>query len=247
MTSQQNQETLSKARELIAALEEGNSDAVSESLDALSRQHESVLFQELGKMTRELHESINNFKLDARITDLTETDIPDAKERLNYVITMTEDSANKTMDAVDAALPVSENIKNRANELHTEWKRFRERDMSADQFRQLSKDLDNFFPLIDEGSVTVHDNLTKILMAQDFQDLTGQIIRRVITLVQDVENSLVELIKIAGKRIAPAEPEKEKEEDKIKAEGPQIKGLDDANDIVSGQDDVDDLLSSLGF
>ncbi|HED16114.1 MAG TPA: protein phosphatase CheZ, partial [Gammaproteobacteria bacterium] len=65
------------------------------------------------------------------------------------------------------------------------------------------------------------------------------------TLVQDVENSLVELIKIAGKRIAPAEPEKEK--DKIKAEGPQIKGLDDANDIVSGQDDVDDLLSSLGF
>ncbi|HED16398.1 MAG TPA: protein phosphatase CheZ, partial [Gammaproteobacteria bacterium] len=186
MTSEQNQETLTRAHELITALEKGNNDAVSESLDALTRQHESVLFQELGKMTRELHESINNFKLDARITDLTETDIPDAKERLNYVITMTEDSANKTMDAVDAALPVSESIKNRANELHAEWKRFRERDMSADQFRQLSKDLDNFFPMIGEGSVTVHDNLTKILMAQDFQDLTGQIIRRVITLVQDV-------------------------------------------------------------
>ena len=245
MTSEQNQETLNKAHELITALENGDNDAVSESLDALTRQHESVLFQELGKMTRELHESINNFKLDARITDLTETDIPDAKERLNYVITMTEDSANKTMDAVDAALPVSENIKNRANELHNEWKRFRGRDMSADQFRQFSKDLDNFFPMIDEGNTTVHENLTKILMAQDFQDLTGQIIRRVITLVQDVENSLVDLIKIAGKRIAPVDTVQEK--DKIKAEGPQIKGLDDANDIVSGQDEVDDLLSSLGF
>jgi len=245
MTSEQNQVTLDKAHDLITALEGGDNDAVSESLDALTRQHESVLFQELGKMTRELHESINNFKLDARISDLTETDIPDAKERLNYVITMTEDSANKTMDAVDVALPVSENIKNRAKELHNEWKRFKERDMSADQFRQLSKDLDSFFPMIDEGNTIVHENLTKILMAQDFQDLTGQIIRRVITLVQDVENSLVELVKIAGKRIAPAEPAQEK--DKIKAEGPQIKGLDDANDIVSGQDDVDDLLSSLGF
>jgi len=245
MTTEQNQVTLDKAHDLITALETGDSEAVSESLDALTRQHESVLFQELGKMTRELHESINNFKLDARISDLTETDIPDAKERLNYVITMTEDSANKTMDAVDAALPASENIKNRAKELHDEWKRFQGRDMSAEQFRQLSKDLDKFFPMIDEGNTIVHENLTKILMAQDFQDLTGQIIRRVITLVQDVENSLVDLIKIAGKRIAPAEPEQEK--DKIKAEGPQIKGLDDANDIVSGQDDVDDLLSSLGF
>ena len=247
MTSEHNQETLNKAHELIAALETGDSDAVSASMDALTRQHETQLFQELGKLTRELHESMNNFKLDAHIANLTEQDIPDAKERLNYVITMTEDSANKTMDAVETALPVSENIKNRANELHNEWIRFRGRDMSVDQFRQLSKDLDEFFPMIDEGSTTVHEHLTKILMAQDFQDLTGQIIRRVITLVQDVEGSLVDLIKIAGKRMAPAAPEAEPEDDKTKAEGPQIKGLDDANDIVSGQDDVDDLLSSLGF
>ncbi len=245
MTTEHNKATIDKAQELISALEQNDKTSIDSLLDELTKQRETQLFQELGKLTRELHESMSNFKLDARISDLTEQDIPDAKERLNYVITMTEDSANRTMDAVEAALPVSENIKNRANELHNEWTRFRERDMNVDQFRQLSTDLDNFFPLINEGSTMVHDHLNKILLAQDFQDLTGQIIRRVITLVQDVETSLVDLIKIAGKRMAPVETDQEV--DKIKAEGPQIQGLDDANDIVSGQDDVDDLLSSLGF
>ena len=89
-------------------------------------------------------------------------------------------------------------------------------------------------------------------MAQDYQDLTGQIIRRVITLVQDVENSLVELVRITGQRMQPsavaevsAEKEKEKEKD-IEACGPAVPGVD-KGDIVSSQDDVDDLLSSLGF
>ena len=113
MTTEHNQATIDKAQELITALEKDDDNAVDSLLDELTRQRETQLFQELGKLTRELHESMNSFKLDARISDLTEQDIPDAKERLNYVITMTEDSANRTMDAVEAALPVSEDIKNR--------------------------------------------------------------------------------------------------------------------------------------
>jgi len=82
-------------------------------------------------------------------------------------------------------------------------------------------------------------------MAQDFQDLTGQIITRVIELVEEVEGNLVELVRITGSRMST--PTKENnQEDKIKAEGPQVPGVRKSN-VVSGQDEVDDLLSSLGF
>ena len=83
-------------------------------------------------------------------------------------------------------------------------------------------------------------------MAQDFQDLTGQIIRRVITLVQDVEDNLVGIIRITGQRIKTPSKAEEAEQ-RIKAEGPAVPGLVDVKQMVGGQDDVDDLLSSLGF
>jgi chemotaxis protein CheZ len=86
-------------------------------------------------------------------------------------------------------------------------------------------------------------------MAQDFQDLTGQIIGRVINLVSDVEDSLVEIIKIGGNRLSKSSPQKKEEEKKEEAvalDGPQVPGLESTT-AVSGQDEVDDLLSSLGF
>ena len=85
-------------------------------------------------------------------------------------------------------------------------------------------------------------------MAQDFQDLTGQIIERVITLVDDMEGSLVDLIRISGENLREKEDVVEKQEDLLKGTGPVVPGVDDAaENIVSGQDEVDDLLSSLGF
>jgi chemotaxis protein CheZ len=81
-------------------------------------------------------------------------------------------------------------------------------------------------------------------LAQGFQDLTGQVIRQVISLVEEVEDSLVQLVKVAGKHQQKVTPTKEK--DPIKAEGPQINAQDNP-DVMNNQDDVDDLLSSLGF
>lgn len=244
------EETLAQARLLVQQIEAGNEAEATQTLEDLAKMREAALFQELGKLTRELHDTLNNFRLDSRISDLAEQDIPDAKERLNYVISMTEQAANKTLNAVEESLPVSEGLQKRSVELHEQWERFRKRDMSADEFRDLSRDLDEFFPQVRTSTQTLQSNLSDVLMAQDFQDLTGQIIRRVINLVQDVEQSLVDLIRISGRAMMPAAAKKADTEPKnIKAEGPMVPGVDDsdAQSVLQGQDDVDELLSSLGF
>ncbi len=118
-------ESLQQARALVSSLEAGNEADVNQLLDTLGKLRESSLFHELGKLTRELHETINSFHLDARIADLTQKDIPDAKERLNYVITMTEQAANRTLDAVEQSLPLSTQLQERAAGLRAPWQQAR--------------------------------------------------------------------------------------------------------------------------
>ena len=247
-------ESLAQARQLVLEIEAGNDEVAANLLDELSRKRETGLFQELGKLTRELHDAFANFQLDSKIASLTEHDIPDAKERLNYVITMTEQAAHRTLGAVEESLPVAEELQNRANELQDKWQRFRRRDMQADEFRELVPE-DSFLDLTARHATQLNSNLQDVMMAQDFQDLTGQIIRRVINLVKDVEDNLVGLIRISGQRMAPKDKVvkdkpsiKHSKDDLSRGVGPQMAGLDEkSGDMVNSQDDVDDLLSSLGF
>ena len=243
-------ESLAQARQLVAELEAGNSDEASHLLDELARRRDSGLFQELGKLTRELHDALNGFQLDSKISSLAEHDIPDAKERLNYVITMTEQAAHRTLNAVEESLPIAEELQKRAEELHDKWTRFRHKDMDVNEFRSLVPEIDSFLDLTSGHATKLNSSLSDVLMAQDFQDITGQIIRRVINLVKDVEDNLVGLIRISGQRMAPPEKSAAKSgalsDELSRGIGPQVPGLDHA-DVVHGQDDVDDLLSSLGF
>ncbi len=237
------EEMLVCARQLVVDIEQGNAEEVKNKLDELTRLREAELFQELGKLTRQLHESLNNFQVDSKIALITEQEIPDAKERLLHVISMTEDAAHKTMNAVDESMPLSASLLSSATEIHEEWKRFRSRELSVEEFRKMSHKLDDFFVSIESSTRQMHDNLNEIMMAQGFQDLTGQIIRRVISLVQDVEDSLVELIRLSGKRIIDTGKVQREE---TQGFGPEVPGVDHG-DTVEGQDEVDELLSSLGF
>ena len=97
---------LENARALVSELESGNCGQAEKIIEQLGRMREQSLFQELGKMTRQLHEALNSFALDDRIESLARSDIPDAKARLNHVIEMTESSANRTLAAVENALLV---------------------------------------------------------------------------------------------------------------------------------------------
>ncbi len=246
MTKEQNdKELLDNARRLVEELEAGNEDGISETLDNLARLRETELFQQLGKLTRELHDAMSSVELDQRFADLAEQEIPDAKERLHYVISMTEESANKTLEAVESSLPISENLQQTAAEIYDDWKRFKSREMTADEFRKMSAKLDVFLPRVTEDTRVLHQYLSDIMMAQGFQDLTGQIIRRVIDLVVDVEAGLVELIRLSGKRKKAGE---DKRKSSIEAQGPAVPNTADTkNQVMNGQDEVDDLLSSLGF
>jgi chemotaxis protein CheZ len=232
---------LSQARELVRHLEAGETEQADALIAQMTNLHESALFRDLGRLTRELHEAINGFLLDDRLQALADHEMRDAAERLRYVISMTEQSANKTLSAIEQSMPLVERLREEAGRLSGEWQKFRDRQLSVAGFRVLSRELAEFLSAVGKDSGELHGRLSEVLMAQDFQDLTGQIIRKVINLVQDVEDKLVQLIRLAGESAGKPEPS-----DAAQPKGPAVPGVD-KDDVVQGQDEVDDLLSSLGF
>jgi chemotaxis protein CheZ len=245
------QALLEKTRSLVALLESGEpSEATLETaLDEIMSLRESSLFHELGKMTREIHDAIVNFRMDSRIADLTNTDIPDARDRLEYVITMTENAANTVLTVVEKGTPVAERLSNQARDLTRQWQKFRRREMSGEELKAMGSEVENFFAESDSMMTELLSGFNQVLMAQDFQDLTGQIIRRVINLVDEIEANLVQLIKIQGEHFVHEDnrDKAQKKDDAMKLDGPQVPGREPSNDVMQGQDDVDDLLASLGF
>jgi chemotaxis protein CheZ len=235
---------LSLAKSLVSNLEQGNVIEVDQLINNLTSQQESILFQEIGKLTRQLHDAMGSFRDDERISSMAEDRIPDARERLNYVIEKTEESAHRTLNAVEEVLPIAHELQENGNTMRQDWAKFTRREMDADEFRQMSKRIESFLESVEEDAKSLNKGLSEVMMAQDFQDLTGQIIRQVLDLVQDLEENLVSVIKKSGRMTNAVESNIE--EKNTVAEGPQINKEDDP-EIMSGQDDVDDLLSSLGF
>lgn len=236
---------LQLARSLVSHLEAGNEDEAEAIVAELSGAKDSQLFQEVGRLTRDLHDSINSFVADARLADIAENEMPDAAERLRYVIATTEQAANTTLGAVEQSLPLADSLRNDAHHLAGQWERFNSRQLSVDDFRELSSELSSFLTATQVNSEALHEKLSEVLLAQGYQDITGQVICRVITLVDDVEHKLVELVRLSGSRT--------KSSDSVTSEGPDtsphgpvVPGVD-KGDVLNSQDDVDSLLSSLGF
>jgi chemotaxis protein CheZ len=245
---------LQLARQLVESLEAGDNENAADVIRQLRIPYERELFEELGKLTRDLHETLNSFRGDARLAELTRDDIPDAKERLNYVVTMTEQATHRTLNALDEAMPMVETLQAQAKELEQTWQRFRQRELTVYEFRTMVSALDAFFVASSEDTERLRVLMSEVMMAQDFQDLTGQIIRRVIRLVHEVEENLVGLIRLSsarmdlGKGTAKATLKTLSAEEIPTSHGPIVPNTHDtAGDVVSGQDDVDALLSSLGF
>lgn len=245
--------SLDDAKKLVELIESGDNQAASELLENAGAQSSVELFSEVGKLTRQLHDSLNNFQLDPRIVNMTNEDIPDAQTRLTYVIEATEEAANKTMDLVDSCMPIAEKLQSGISEVLPEWNKLIERDLKLGEFNQLVKKLDGFLKGGSDETAKLTGLLTEVLMAQGYQDLTGQVIRRVIELVKEVEDNLVYMLTMFGgveskddSEVVEKPNNSENEADMIKAEGP-IMDADSREDVASDQDDVDDLLSSLGF
>jgi len=236
-------DNIARSKDLLACLERGDENGARDVLDELTRIRETELYMEMGKLTRELHDSIMAFGKDDTLLNLAQEEIPDARSRLRHVIKMTDDAANRTLSAVEESLPICEDVTNKSSDLHEKWCRFIQRDMNVQEFRELSLLIDKFLEGNTDQVKELRSKLNEILMAQDFQDLTSQIIKRVIGLVEDVETNLVNLVKLAGGNITIDFVKTE--DHSIEAVGPAVPGVD--TNVVSGQDEVDELLSSLGF
>ncbi len=230
------------AQRLLDQIEAADEAGARGTLDELTTMREGELYQQVGKLTRQLHEALNNFQFDDRLANIAQQEIPDARERLNYVIDMTQQAANRTLAAVEESGPLCDDIERSAERLSEAWARFTGRQMNADEFRGMSRELADFLHTAPGHVNTIRGHLTEVLMAQGFQDLTGQIIKRVINLVEEVELNLVNLVSLTGQKVGEA-PEAD---DPASLEGPPVPGVS-KGDLVSSQDDVDDLLSSLGF
>lgn len=219
-----------------------DTDALAAWISEREKASSQALFDQIGTLTRGLYDSINHLQADTG----NEQGNDMARDRLRFVVERTQDSANRVLDAVDESQPIAQKLLDESYQLSEKWQRLGNRELNAGEFRELYLEIQGFLQATVDNSNQLNQSLQSIVLAQDFQDLTGQVIERVIDMLSRVEHSLLDLISQSGghqsETAKPAKSiEKKQLEDGI---GPQTAATSDS---VKSQDDVDDLLSSLGF
>ncbi len=210
-------------------------DAVAE--QAAGQQDEFL--SRVGHMTRALHDSLRGLGLDKMIEQVAQ-DIPDARDRLDYVARMTEQAAQKVLNATDAAGPMQDQIGHDAKALSGSWQAMLDGQPTQEQWRALAAQTVATLGQTQAAGAGTKGHLMDIMMAQDFQDLTGQVIKKVTVIAQNLEQQLVQLL------IDFAPPDIKREVGAGLLNGPQINPAG-SSEVVADQGQVDDLLDSLGF
>lgn len=200
---------------------------------------EHEMFNKVGSMARQLHDSLRGLGYDRALEEAA-SQIPDAQQRLAYVAQLTEQAANRVLAATEVARPLQDALLNDSENLSSRWDRMFANQMSVEEFKLLANDTRAFFSAAPGRVRTTNEQLTEIMMAQDFQDLTGQVIKKIVELAQDLERQLVNvLIETIPEDRKAAVPEGLMNGPVISATG--------RSDVVTSQTQVDDLLESLGF
>ena len=190
------------------------------------------VFQQLGAITRQLHDALTALGVMPKLQNAADG-LPDARSRLNYIAEKTGAAANKVLNSVDQAkaehAAISRDTRNMAAAI-----------VSDPVKAVASGSLMNFVDDVDAATARIDQHLTDIMMAQDFHDLTGQVVAKVVALAGDLEDSLVKLL------VQAAPPEAQKVVDHSILHGPVV-DAEGRTDVVTNQGEVDDLLASLGF
>jgi chemotaxis protein CheZ len=192
------------------------------------------VFQQLGLITRQLHDTLHQLGVMPKLQNAA-NGLPDARSRLNYIAEKTGAAANKVLNSVDQA-------KAEHNAIAAETRRIAAA-IVADPVKAVATgSVMNFVSDVEDATARIDQHLTDIMMAQDFHDLTGQVVAKVVSLAADLEDSLVKLLVQA----APPEAQKVIEHSTASLNGPVVNPEGRA-DVVANQTEVDDLLASLGF
>jgi len=197
------------------------------------------LLSRVGQMTRSLHENLRGLGFDKLLTKAA-NDIPDARDRLEYVAKMTEQAAQRVLNATDEAGPLQGKIESGAKALVSAWQATMEEPFSQAQYEAMAVRTLAYLNEAQGMATATKRHLLDIMMAQDFQDLTGQVIKRVTELAHGLEQQMVQLL------IDYAPPEIRRDDKGGLLNGPQINPAGNP-DVVADQGQVDDLLESLGF
>jgi chemotaxis protein CheZ len=221
---------------LAAALDADDRAAFDSALEQLCAGRNLSVTRELRTITDTLQSAMAQFREDYRLCELAERDVPDAKLRLNHVLHMTHDAAHRTIDQLEHCGAIAARTRARARDLSTALAGAREAPEA------LTQRLGLFLASVAEDCEGLRRHLGEALLAQGFQDLTGQILGRVITLVRDVEGILGELLRVCGYDVPPG-VRAPRAEDLARGVGPRLPGP--AVDEVASQDDVDALLAEL--
>ncbi|MDP3498259.1 MAG: protein phosphatase CheZ [Candidatus Nitrotoga sp.] len=193
----------------------------------------------LGQMTRKFHDTLHELGYDKDLEKVASF-IPDARDRLGYVVTMTQKAAERVLNATEAAQPIMTKIEANSQLLAQEWQRVFDKQLDIEQFKSLVAQTLIFLTELPKQAKATNAYLTEIMMAQDFQDLTGQVIKKIVDVTQQMEKQLVELL------VESSPPIANQDAHAGLLNGPVINPLG-RTDIVSNQDQVDDLLESMGF
>lgn len=226
---------------LLTALEANDEGRFFAAVDTLTGLRERGLWDSLRQLDNRLRSALDQFRLDPRLLRLAGTDIPDARARLDHVLRLTDEAAHRTMDLVEKSTPLVARTAASAATLGAECKEARESGAASPYWSELLARLESHFTAAHADGETVKTNLVEVLMAQGFQDLSGQIIRRVIELVAQLEAELARLVQDSGPGAAENRRVPSADEDHTRGLGPSIPGV--STGTVDGQQDVDELLA----
>lgn len=198
------------------------------------------LFLRIGQLTRLLRNSMANLGLEQAIMEVADA-IPNTRDRLNYVVGKTSQAADRALTSVETARPLQEKLSASARELSVRWDAWFDCPVELQEARELVRDTRSYLQHVPDMARQTNAQLTEIMMAQDFQDLTGQVLQNLMQVIETVEKELISvLVESMGETEARQLPE-----DNGLKNGPQIDAT--AEGIAASQEQVDDLLESLGF
>jgi chemotaxis protein CheZ len=194
------------------------------------------MFERLGGIVRLLHDSLRELGYDKALTEAS-SQINDAQDRLEYVASLTEQAANKVLNTLDEGMPQQDQLSKKAKEMEARWDALFAGKLSIDEFKALAGDSKAFAQAVSVATEAEKARLLEIMMAQDFQDITGQLIKKVVIITKTVEHELAELLR---DNAPPSVREKLAAKPALMS-GPALPS------VALDQDNVDDLLADLGF
>lgn len=198
-----------------------------------------ALINRVGHLTRTLHDSLRELGYNKRLEEAA-AKIPDAQDRLAYVALMTEKAAERALNATEIAKPIQDKLAADAAILSRLWQQADSGQPDTDAFRKLVAQTRSYLDDVPNRTNATNAQLMEVMMAQDFQDLTGQVMKKITKMVQGLEQELVQLLRDN----VPLDKKEEVNEGLLN--GPVVKSAG-RTDVVTNQDQVDDLLASLGF